>query len=189
VKEGLLPWSAVPVATIALSKSSAAEAWGSVPSRESEARLSCGPQVPARGGAARGYQDKQAAAIALEVETAPIIPSWSPKANALGRSLWRSRETQAKENIGAGFDEITGNKSHNQGCVVNTWANGDKSYVRTQSSATLKDGTIESADGTWSSTGGTGKLKGIKGKGTYEGKGAPDGSVTYDVQGEYELPK
>ena len=53
----------------------------------------------------------------------------------------------------------------------------------------LKGGTIKSADGTWSFTGGTGKLKGIKGKGTYKGTGAPDGTVTYEVEGEYELPK
>ena len=45
-----------------------------------------------------------------------------------------------------------------------------------------------SAEGAWSFRGGTGKLKGIKGKGTYNGNGAPEGSATYDV-GEYELPK
>jgi hypothetical protein len=97
--------------------------------------------------------------------------------------------TKSKEDHGAGFDDITGNQSHGYGYVVNTWANGDKSYARTHGSATLKGGTIESAEGTWSFTGGTGKLKGIKGKGTYQGKGASDGSVTYVVEGECELPK
>jgi hypothetical protein len=58
------------------------------------------------------------------------------------------RGTKSKEDTGAGFDDITGSKSHGQGYVVNTWANGDKSYVRTQGSATLKDGTIERAEGT-----------------------------------------
>ena len=43
--------------------------------------------------------------------------------------------------------------------------------------------------GTWTFTGGTGKLKGIKGKGTYKDKGAADGSGTIEVEGEYELPK
>jgi hypothetical protein len=37
--------------------------------------------------------------------------------------------------------------------------------------------------------GGTGKLKGIKGKGTYKAKMASDGSATGEVEGEYELPK
>jgi hypothetical protein len=68
-------------------------------------------------------------------------------------------------------------------------ANGDSMYVRTQSSATMKDGAVESAEGTWSFSGGTGRLKGVKGKGSFKGKGATDGSVTYDVEGEYELPK
>ena len=66
-------------------------------------------------------------------------------------------------------------------------ANGDKMHVHTQGSATLKDGAVESASGTWSFTGGTGTLKGVKGKGTFKGKGAPDGSVTYEVKGEYTL--
>jgi len=42
--------------------------------------------------------------------------------------------------------------------------------------------------GTWSFTGGTGKLKGLKGKGTYKGTGNADGSMTYEVEGDYELP-
>ena len=62
-------------------------------------------------------------------------------------------------------------------------------HVRTQGSETMKSEMNESAEGTWSFTGGTGKLKGIKGKGAYKGKGAPDGSATYEVEGEYELPK
>jgi hypothetical protein len=49
---------------------------------------------------------------------------------------------------------VTGNKSQEHGYVVNTWANGDKSFVRTQGSAAMKGETIESADGTWSFTGG-----------------------------------
>jgi hypothetical protein len=67
-------------------------------------------------------------------------------------------------------------------------ADGDKFRVRTQGSATTKEGVIESAEGTWSFIGGTGKLKGIKGKGTYKGKGGPEG-ITYEIEGEYELPK
>ena len=97
--------------------------------------------------------------------------------------------TQTKEDIGTGFDEINGNKSHGHGYVVGTLASGDKMHVRTQGSATMKGEVIESAEGMWSFTGGTGKLKGIKGKGTYKGKGAPEGSATYEVEGEYELPK
>jgi len=35
---------------------------------------------------------------------------------------------------------------------------------------------------------GTGKLKGIKGGGTYKGTAGADGSITYAVEGEYSLP-
>ena len=97
--------------------------------------------------------------------------------------------TQAKESVGTFFDEITGNKSSGHGYVVDTWANGDKSYVRVQTKGTLKDGKPESGQGTWILTGGTGKLKGIKGKGTSKPTFAPDGSATIEVEGHYELPK
>jgi hypothetical protein len=97
--------------------------------------------------------------------------------------------TQTKEDVGTNFDEVRGNKSQGHGYVVGTLANADKIYVRTQGSATLKDGNVDTADGTWSFTGGTGKLKGVKGKGSYKGKSAADGSATYEVEGDYELPK
>ena len=45
-----------------------------------------------------------------------------------------------------------------------------------------------SSEGTWTYTGGTGKLKGIKGKGTFKGTPNPDGTMTYQVDGEYQLP-
>lgn len=61
--------------------------------------------------------------------------------------------------------------------------------MRFQGANTVKNGAIQSSQGTWSFTGGTGKLKGIKGKGTYKGTGTADGGVTYEVEGEYELPK
>ena len=96
---------------------------------------------------------------------------------------------QSKEHVDTGFNEVSGNRSRGQSYVVATMTNGDKYYGRTQSSATLKDGVLESGEGTWSFAGGTGKLKGLKGKGTFKGKGAPDGTMTVEVEGEYELPK
>jgi len=68
-------------------------------------------------------------------------------------------------------------------------SNGDKIFVRfSGTDTTTKDGKTGSA-GTWSYTGGTGKLKGITGKGTYKGTSNADGSATTEVEGEYELPK
>ena len=96
---------------------------------------------------------------------------------------------QSKEEVETIFSEVSGNRSHGQGYIACTMSNGDKCYARVQGPTTLKDGVPESGEGQWSFVGGTGKLKGLKGKGTYKGKGAPDGTATYEVEGEYELPK
>jgi len=37
--------------------------------------------------------------------------------------------------------------------------------------------------------GGSGKLKGVKGTSKGKGKGAADGTSTWEIEGEYELPK
>lgn len=60
--------------------------------------------------------------------------------------------------------------------------------MRYEGSAGLKQGAIESAEGSWKFTGGTGKVAGIEGKGSYRGKANPDGTVTYEVEGEYKIP-
>lgn len=86
------------------------------------------------------------------------------------------------------FTEVTATKSHDRGVAVDTYANGDKGFVRWQGSATLKEGKAVSQEGTWSFEGGTGKLKGIRGKGTYKCTAAGEGSAC-EVEGEYELPQ
>jgi hypothetical protein len=96
--------------------------------------------------------------------------------------------TQTKEFVATTFSETSGSRATTRGFLDGTMANGDKFQVRYQGSASAKEGAIESAEGTWSFVGGTGKLKGIKGKGTYKGKGGPEG-ITYEIEGEYELPK
>ncbi len=97
--------------------------------------------------------------------------------------------TQDKEGVNTAFDEISGNKSRGHGYYVDTMATGDKAHVRYQGTGALKDGQLQSIQGEWSYIGGTGKLKGLTGKGTYKGTVAADGTVTYDVEGEYALPK
>jgi len=96
--------------------------------------------------------------------------------------------TQSKDGTSTGFDEIKGNSAKGHGQHVSTTATGEKTFVRYEGSATMKDGAPQAAEGSWSYTGGTGKLAGIKGKGTYKGKASADGSVTYEVEGEFQLP-
>jgi hypothetical protein len=52
----------------------------------------------------------------------------------------------------------------------------------------LKDGVAQTSEGKSSFTGGTGKFKGINGKGTFKTKFAPDGTATAEGEGEYTLP-
>ena len=87
------------------------------------------------------------------------------------------------------FGEVTGNRVRARSRNVDTMVNGDKYYVSTQASETLKEGALQTAEVTWTITGGTGKFRGMKGKGTTKGKGAADDTSTWEVEGEYELPK
>jgi hypothetical protein len=66
--------------------------------------------------------------------------------------------------------------------------NGDKQFVSFRDTGAIKDGKPQGSQGTWSYTGGTGKFKGLKGKGTYKVSLNPDGTATVDVEGEYEVP-
>ncbi len=94
---------------------------------------------------------------------------------------------QNKEGVATVSNDISGNRSQDRGYYVDSMANGDKAFVSYHGTSTLKDGMPETLQGSWTYTGGTGKLKSLKGKGTYKGKAGPEG-VTYDVEGEYTLP-
>jgi hypothetical protein len=95
---------------------------------------------------------------------------------------------QAKDGTSTDLDEINGDTISVRGYHVATMTNGDTWVAKYEGSGKLKDGKPVSGEGTWSFTSGTGKLKGIKGKGTYKGAANADGSMTYQVDGEYSLP-
>jgi hypothetical protein len=108
-----------------------------------------------------------------------------------GKCTWSKpmeiADTETKEDQVTFTVEMRGGKEYSHGYGVGTLANGDKFFVRLQGAATVKDGAVVTEDGKWTFTGGTGKLKGVKGGGTYKGKGGPEG-VTSEVEGEYQLP-
>jgi hypothetical protein len=76
-------------------------------------------------------------------------------------------------------NEVTGDTVRARGCSVVTMDSGDKVFISHQG-----EGDGQGQSGTWSFTGGTGKLKGIKGKGTYSCS-----SSGCDIVGEYQLAK
>jgi hypothetical protein len=94
---------------------------------------------------------------------------------------------KTKDGVDVRNIESTATKMTSSGTHVSTMENGDKFYVSFHDTAAVKDGKPGDAMGTWSFTGATGKLKGLKGKGTYTGKFQTDGSVNVDVEGEYTI--
>jgi len=110
------------------------------------------------------------------------------KGNCTWTKPWEAEGVQAKTGTSVVSEDMKGNRSTGHGYHTGTMFNGDNYYVAFSGTTTYKGGAPESAEGKWRFTGGTGKLKGIKGSGTYKGKGGPEG-ITYEVEGEYELPK
>ena len=93
-----------------------------------------------------------------------------------------------KDGVSVGADEMHGDKASSSGYHVATLENGDKCSCSYRGSSTMKDGKFVSGGGTWTYTSGTGKCKGIMGKGTYKGTPNADGTVSYQVSGKYSLP-
>ena len=109
-----------------------------------------------------------------------------------GQCTWSSFEiagVQYKDGVSVSADEINGEQATSDGYHTATLANGDKTTAHFHGMATMKDGKFQSGGGTWTFVSGTGKCKGIKGKGTYKGTPNADGTVAYKVDGEYSLPK
>ena len=91
---------------------------------------------------------------------------------------------KSKGGVDSGAADMHGASGTSHGYYTDDMENGDKAYVRWQGTEAK-----EGSSGKWSYVGGTGKFKGLKGGGTYKGKRAEDGSVSFDVEGEYTLSK
>jgi len=94
---------------------------------------------------------------------------------------------KSKDGVGTWTNDISGNSVRVRGYHVTTMDSGDKFFVWAQGTMALKEGALESGKGTWGFTGGSGKLKGIKGKGTYTCAPSSDGGSSCEIEGEYEL--
>jgi hypothetical protein len=120
-------------------------------------------------------------------DTQHVIPVGDLPDHSLGLLQVKCTYTKAMEIEGAKSvaavititNEVSGDSIRAHGCQVVTMDSGDKVFVSHEGA-----GTPEGQDGTWSISGGTGKLKGIKGKGTYSCS-----SSGCDIAGEYQLAK
>lgn len=84
-------------------------------------------------------------------------------------------------------EDVSATTSRDRGYGVTLLANGDTAFIQIEGVTTIRNDVPISGQGTWSFTGGTGKLRGIKGKGTYDGKYNRDGTSSFAVEGEYQL--
>jgi hypothetical protein len=106
------------------------------------------------------------------------------------KCTWTGAEiggVQLKDEDDTIVSDIVGSRTRDRGYGVATLESGDKAFVHFQGANTIKDKVPVTGQGTWSFTGGTGKLRGLKGKGTYKGKWNPDGTSTFEIEGEYQL--
>jgi hypothetical protein len=93
-----------------------------------------------------------------------------------------------KDGYSVAASEVRAGKTKEHGIHVGTMANGDKYSVHFQATGTVKPDHTGNAAGTWTFDGGTGKLKGLTGKGTYKTTANADGTSTSEIEGEYKLP-
>ena len=103
---------------------------------------------------------------------------------------WSSGEIAGvalKSEVDTVISDAAGTKSHDIGYGVGTAATGDKYYVRCDGTTNLKGETPTSGTCTFTFTGGTGKLRGLTGKGTCTGTFDATGAAVFDVVGEYSI--
>jgi hypothetical protein len=92
------------------------------------------------------------------------------------------------DDTGVETGESTATKATTIGTRVVTMENGDKFFATVHDSSPVKDGKPTNIEGMFTITGGTGKMKGIKGHGTYKVSPAADGTASVTVEGEYTMP-
>jgi hypothetical protein len=92
----------------------------------------------------------------------------------------------SKEGAFSEHRDISGSHVRAWGVYVETYDSGDKIFYTYQATGTMKDGAF-SGGNKYQVTGGTGKMKGIKGSGTCKNTGGADGGTDYACTGEYTL--
>ena len=97
---------------------------------------------------------------------------------------------QTKDGVSTSTSDVSATTVSSRGYHVTTMTNGDTFSVSFSDKLhPRKDGPPEVIKATWAFLSGSGKLKAIKGKGTYVCKTAADNATSCDVEGEYTLPK
>lgn len=93
----------------------------------------------------------------------------------------------AKDGVYAEHRDSTAKHSKGWGVFVESFDGGDKVFYDYQTNVTMNDDKSATGTNKYQITGGTGKMKGIKGSGTCKLTGATDGSTDYTCTGEYTI--
>ena len=103
--------------------------------------------------------------------------SWSEPLTILGQ--------KTKNGVAVSFTEKMEGSLHVHGYETDTMDSGEKLTMQSQGQILSEKGPMD-FKGRWSLMRGSGKLKGIKGGGTYEGKVDADDVMTYEFEGVYD---
>lgn len=85
-----------------------------------------------------------------------------------------------------GTADLVGGTGPQRGYFVNVHANGDRDWGTFEGKIAPDAGQIM-LEGKWSFLGGTGKLNGLSGGGTYKGRMLPPADIEIDWHGEYQI--
>jgi len=92
---------------------------------------------------------------------------------------------KSKDGAYSEHDDAMGNRVKGWGVYVENYDSGDKIFYDYQGTVMTKDGAVVSGNNTWRMTGGTGKMKGIKGSGSCKFTPGEGGGQNYDCTGTY----
>lgn len=146
------------------------------------------------GSVAAVAQTKFSGTCACKADKREVLPVGDRDGHSLGVEQLKCDWTKpvefggdkAKDGVATHTADVYGQKNHFRGVHVVTMQSGDKIYLPYQGAGeTSKDGKEAHSKGTFSVAGGTGKLKGATGKGTFSCASAGDG-ISCDVEGEYQ---
>ncbi|MDP9339354.1 MAG: hypothetical protein M3P45_10845 [Acidobacteriota bacterium] len=126
-----------------------------------------------------------------DVEHSINIPDKDGHAFALGQGKCETKGkiggANSKEGSYSEHKEVAGNLTKVWGVYVETFDSGDKVYYSYQGSVSSKNGEVVSGQNKWQMSGGTGKMRGIKGSGSCKHTPETGGYLNYACSGEYTL--
>ena len=92
-----------------------------------------------------------------------------------------------KDGVFSEHGDATASRAKTWGVFVETFDSGDKVFYTYQTTGTMKDGAFQTGANKYQITGGTGKMKGIKGSGACKLTGNADGTLDYTCNSEYTM--